>query len=47
MIAVATDEPLDTRLPQFGLDDALAVSQFVLAFVAGREGRDRPAAAAD
>lgn len=47
VIAVATDEPLDTRLPQFGLDDAAAVAQFIRAFVAGREARARPAAAAD
>ena len=47
VIAVATDEPLDTRLPQFGLDDAAAVAQFIRAFVAGRESRARPAAAAD
>ena len=47
VIAVATDEPLDTRLPQFDLDDAPAVARFILAFVAGSEGRARPAAAAD
>ena len=47
VIAVATDEPLDTRLPQFGLDDAAGVAQFIRAFVAGGEARARPAAAAD
>jgi molybdopterin-guanine dinucleotide biosynthesis protein B len=47
VIAVATDEPLQTKLPQFGLDDAQAVARFILAFVAGREERPRPAAAAD
>jgi molybdopterin-guanine dinucleotide biosynthesis protein B len=33
VIAVATDEPLATRLPQFGLDDAAAISRFVLDFL--------------
>ncbi len=47
VIAVATDEPLDTRLPQFDLDDARAVARFVLDFVAGGRDRARPAAAAD
>jgi molybdopterin-guanine dinucleotide biosynthesis adapter protein len=44
VIALATDEPLETRLPQFGLDDAPAVARFILDFAAGREGRARLAA---
>jgi molybdopterin-guanine dinucleotide biosynthesis protein B len=47
VVAVATDEPLETKLPQFGLDDAQAIARFILAFVAGRGERARPAAAAD
>jgi molybdopterin-guanine dinucleotide biosynthesis protein B len=39
VIAVATDEPLDTPLPQFGLDDAPAVARFIADFVAKRGGR--------
>jgi molybdopterin-guanine dinucleotide biosynthesis protein B len=39
VIAVATDEPLQTRLPQFALDDAPAIARFILAFVAGETGR--------
>ena len=31
VIAVATDVPLDTALPQFGLDDAAAVADFIVA----------------
>jgi molybdopterin-guanine dinucleotide biosynthesis protein B len=38
VIAVATDERLDTALPQFGLDDALGVARFILEFVAAGEG---------
>jgi molybdopterin-guanine dinucleotide biosynthesis protein B len=34
VLAVATDEPLDTPLPQFHLDDAPAVARFILDFVA-------------
>jgi molybdopterin-guanine dinucleotide biosynthesis protein B len=30
VFAVATDEPLDTRLPQLALDDAAAVARFLL-----------------
>jgi molybdopterin-guanine dinucleotide biosynthesis protein B len=30
VVAVATDEPLDTRLPQFALDDAPAVAGFII-----------------
>lgn len=30
VVAVATDEPLDTTLPQFGLDDAPGVARFVM-----------------
>lgn len=47
VIAVATDEALDTKLPQFGLDDAPAIAKFILAFVAGQEGRPRLAAVPD
>ncbi len=47
VIAVATDEPLDTRLPQFALDDAPGIARFILDFLARREERARPAAAAD
>jgi molybdopterin-guanine dinucleotide biosynthesis protein B len=38
VVAVATDEPLDTPLPQFQLDDAPAIARFILDFVAGRDG---------
>ena len=47
VIAVATDERLETALPQFGLDDAQAVASFIRAFVAGREGRARLSAVPD
>ena len=47
VIAIATDEALDTKLPQFGLDDAPAVARFILDFVAGREGRARLSAVHD
>jgi molybdopterin-guanine dinucleotide biosynthesis protein B len=30
VVAVATDEPLDTQLPQFGLDDVEAIARFIL-----------------
>jgi molybdopterin-guanine dinucleotide biosynthesis protein B len=30
IIAIATDEPLDTRLPQFALDDVEAVARFIV-----------------
>jgi molybdopterin-guanine dinucleotide biosynthesis protein B len=30
VVAVATDEPLETRLPQFGLDDAEGVARFIV-----------------
>lgn len=30
VVAIATDEPLDTRLPQFGLDDAEGVARFIV-----------------
>ena len=30
VVAVATDEPLDTALPQFGLDDAAGVARFII-----------------
>ncbi len=47
VIAVATDEPLDTRLPQFALDDAPGIARFILDLLARREERARPAASAD
>ena len=47
VIAVATDEPLETKLPQFRLDDAVAISRFILDIVSGREGRARLAAVPD
>ena len=34
VIAVATDEPLDTKLPQLPLDDALAVARFIVKHLA-------------
>ena len=30
VVAVATDEPLDTKLPQFDIDDAEGVARFVI-----------------
>jgi molybdopterin-guanine dinucleotide biosynthesis protein B len=30
VIAVATDEPLETALPQFGIDDVPAIAQFIV-----------------
>jgi molybdopterin-guanine dinucleotide biosynthesis protein B len=33
VLAVATDEPLETALPQYGLDDAAGVARFILDFV--------------
>ena len=33
VVAVATDEPLDTALPQFDLDDAAAVARFIVKFL--------------
>lgn len=47
VIAVATDEPLETPLRQFGLDDAEAIARFVVEFAAGRPGRARLAAVPD
>ena len=47
VIAIATDEPLKTSLPQFGLDDAPAIARFILDFTAGKVARSRPVAAAD
>jgi molybdopterin-guanine dinucleotide biosynthesis protein B len=34
IIAVATDEPLDTALPQIDVDDAAAVSRFIVKYLA-------------
>lgn len=39
VIAVASDEPVDTTLPRFGLDDAPSIARFILEFVSG--SRDR------
>jgi molybdopterin-guanine dinucleotide biosynthesis protein B len=44
VLAVATDEPLDTALPQFHLDDARGIAAFVLDFLAAGAAQ-RPAAA--
>jgi molybdopterin-guanine dinucleotide biosynthesis protein B len=30
VVAIATDEPLDTRLPQIALDDAAGVARFLV-----------------
>jgi molybdopterin-guanine dinucleotide biosynthesis adapter protein len=34
VVAVATDEPLETRLPQFEIDDVEAVARFIVRFLA-------------
>ena len=34
VVAVATDEPLETRLPQFGIDDVEAMARFIVRFLA-------------
>jgi molybdopterin-guanine dinucleotide biosynthesis protein B len=41
VIALATDEPLDTQLPQFGIEDAQAIARFILEFVAGERAKPR------
>jgi len=41
VIAIATDEPLAAKVPQFGLDDAPAIARFIQDFVSGRQGRAR------
>lgn len=46
VIAVATDEPLPTHLPQFGLDDAPAIAQFIRSWIAAG-AQARLAAASD
>ncbi len=33
VVAIATDEPLDTSLPQLALDDVAAVARFVITFL--------------
>jgi molybdopterin-guanine dinucleotide biosynthesis adapter protein len=33
VVAIATDEPLDTPLPQFGLGDAVAVAGFIVHYL--------------
>lgn len=38
VVAVATDEPLDTRLPQIAVDDAAAVAEFIVKHL----GLERP-----
>ena len=47
VIAVATDEPLPTPLPQFGLNDAPAVAAFILDWMAAGASPARLAAASD
>ncbi len=47
VIAVASSEPLQTALPQFGLDDAPAITRFILDFVASGNSRPRLSAASD
>jgi molybdopterin-guanine dinucleotide biosynthesis protein B len=47
VIAIATDEPLPAKVPQFGLDDAPAIARFVLEFVSGRQGRARLASVSE
>ena len=39
VVAVATDEPLDTKLPQVGLDDAEALAQFIIQYVGFNRAR--------
>ena len=41
VIAIATDEPLETKLPQFELGDAPAIARFILDFAADGKGRAR------
>jgi molybdopterin-guanine dinucleotide biosynthesis protein B len=47
VIAVATDEPLPTKLPQFALDDSSAIARFILDFVSDSAGRARLSVASD
>lgn len=47
VLAVATDEPLATALPQFDLDDAAGVARFIREFVASGKPPVRLAAASD
>jgi len=47
VIAIATDEPLPAKVPQFGLDDAPAIARFILDFVSGRQGRARLASVSE
>ena len=47
VIAVATSVPLQTKLPQFDLDDAPAIAGFILDFVADKPARPRLSAASD
>jgi molybdopterin-guanine dinucleotide biosynthesis adapter protein len=39
VIAVATDEPLETKLPQFGLDDVEAIARFLLQYTGSTRAR--------
>ena len=47
VVAVATDEILETQLPQFDVNDTAAIADFILAFMAGREDRGRLSAVRD
>ena len=42
VMAIATDEPLDTALPQFGLDDVDAIATYLIAFVGRRRAGSGP-----
>ncbi|MBI1398279.1 MAG: molybdopterin-guanine dinucleotide biosynthesis protein B [Betaproteobacteria bacterium] len=42
IVAVATDEPLPTDLPQFGLEDYQGVVQFILGYVGLSSGSEPP-----
>jgi molybdopterin-guanine dinucleotide biosynthesis protein B len=39
VVAVATDEPLDTKLPQVELDDAEALARFIIQYVGFKRAR--------
>jgi molybdopterin-guanine dinucleotide biosynthesis protein B len=39
VVAIATDEPLDTRLPQVDLDDAEALAHFIIQYVGFKRAR--------
>ena len=42
VMAIATDEALDTALPQFGLDDVEAIATYVIGFVGRRRAGSDP-----